>query len=94
MNKVEQIAPDVIRIPVFIGNCYLVGNRQTWVLVDAGTEGHAKRIQKIAEEHFGTGTRPAAIVLTHGHFDQPAQRARCRMNGTGLFTRMDLRCPI
>ena len=69
MNEVQQIAPDVVRIPVSIGNCYLVGNRQTWVLVDTGPEGHARKILKIAEDHFGRGARPAAIVLTHGHFD-------------------------
>jgi glyoxylase-like metal-dependent hydrolase (beta-lactamase superfamily II) len=69
MNQVQQIAPAVIRIPVRIGNCYIVGNRQTWVLVDCGPEGNAKRVQRIAEEHFGPGARPSAIVLTHGHFD-------------------------
>lgn len=69
MNEVKTIARDVVRIPVKIGNCYLVGNRSQWVLLDCGTEGNAGRIRKIAEEHFGEGTRPEAIILTHGHFD-------------------------
>lgn len=40
-----------------------------WVLVDAGVHGTGGMIAKAAEERFGQGTRPAAIVLTHGHFD-------------------------
>jgi glyoxylase-like metal-dependent hydrolase (beta-lactamase superfamily II) len=69
MNNVKKIAPDVIRIPVKIGNCYLVGNREEWVLLDSGTEGNHDRIRKIAEEHFGEDANPEAIILTHGHFD-------------------------
>jgi len=69
MLEVKQIAPDVIRIPVKIGNCYLVGNRDRWVLLDAGTEGNHERIRQIAEQHFGEDARPEAIILTHGHFD-------------------------
>jgi glyoxylase-like metal-dependent hydrolase (beta-lactamase superfamily II) len=69
MLNVKQIARDVVRIPVSIGNCYLVGNRDEWVLLDAGTEGNHDRIRKIAAEYFGEDPRPEAIVLTHGHFD-------------------------
>jgi glyoxylase-like metal-dependent hydrolase (beta-lactamase superfamily II) len=39
------------------------------VLIDAGLHGSAERIVHAAEELFGQGSRPAAIVLTHGHFD-------------------------
>ena len=39
-----------------------------WVLVDAGLPGFAGTIARAAEARFG-GSRPAAIVLTHGHFD-------------------------
>lgn len=39
------------------------------MLVDAGLRGTAKRIIAMAESIFGPGTKPAAIVLTHGHFD-------------------------
>jgi hypothetical protein len=39
-----------------------------WVLVDAGIPGFAGTIARAAEHRFG-GSRPAAIVLTHGHFD-------------------------
>lgn len=39
-----------------------------WVLVDAGIAGSAARIRSAARSRFGE-SRPAAIVLTHGHFD-------------------------
>lgn len=39
-----------------------------WVLVDAGLPGFAGAIVRAAEARFG-GSRPAAIVMTHGHFD-------------------------
>ena len=40
-----------------------------WVLVDAGLRGTAALIARAAAERFGEGARPAAIILTHGHFD-------------------------
>jgi glyoxylase-like metal-dependent hydrolase (beta-lactamase superfamily II) len=69
MSKSQEIAPGVIRIQTRIANCYIVGDRDEWVLLDAGTEGNAKSIQQIAEEYFGNGARPRSILLTHGHFD-------------------------
>lgn len=40
-----------------------------WVLIDAGVQGSAAAIEKSIAERFGQDSRPAAIVLTHGHFD-------------------------
>ena len=40
-----------------------------WVLVDTGIPGFADAIAHAAELRFGDGARPAAILLTHGHFD-------------------------
>jgi glyoxylase-like metal-dependent hydrolase (beta-lactamase superfamily II) len=40
-----------------------------WVLIDAGLPGSADKIKKQAEELFGPDNPPAAILLTHGHFD-------------------------
>lgn len=40
-----------------------------WVLIDAGVFGSNGMITDIAERRFGRGARPAAIVMTHGHFD-------------------------
>lgn len=39
-----------------------------WVLIDAGLAGTARMIIRSAEDRFGKA-RPAAIILTHGHFD-------------------------
>lgn len=44
------------------------GDRQ-WVLIDAGLFGATTLIVDAAEHRFGKAARPAAIVLTHGHFD-------------------------
>ena len=44
------------------------GDRE-WALIDAGMPGSADQIARAAEARFGPGSRPSAIVLTHGHFD-------------------------
>jgi glyoxylase-like metal-dependent hydrolase (beta-lactamase superfamily II) len=41
----------------------------SWVLIDAGLPGSASRITRAARQWIGPWARPAAIVLTHGHFD-------------------------
>ncbi len=69
-----QVAQGVWGIKITFVNVYLIANRRGsgkagWVLVDAGLRGTAKRIIEAAESIFGPGTRPSAIVLTHGHFD-------------------------
>ena len=40
-----------------------------WVLIDAGMMGTAGIIAAAVKERFGPASRPAAILLTHGHFD-------------------------
>ncbi|HYW49861.1 MAG TPA: MBL fold metallo-hydrolase [Gemmatimonadaceae bacterium] len=40
-----------------------------WILVDTGIPGYTENIVRAAEKRYGAGVRPAAIVLTHGHFD-------------------------
>jgi glyoxylase-like metal-dependent hydrolase (beta-lactamase superfamily II) len=42
---------------------------RTWLLIDAGVPGSARFIMHSAERRFGHDSRPAAIILTHGHFD-------------------------
>jgi glyoxylase-like metal-dependent hydrolase (beta-lactamase superfamily II) len=66
-------APGVERINMLLANAYLVGepgagDRQ-WVLVDAGVLPGRPAIAAAAKTRFGPDSRPAAIVLTHGHFD-------------------------
>lgn len=50
-------------------NLYFWGSPDHWVLIDAGLPGSSGPIVETAEELYGKGTAPRAIVLTHGHFD-------------------------
>lgn len=63
-----EIAPGVYYAPALLSNLYFVGDRNGWVMVDAGTPGTANRIRTAVESTF-EGRKPNAIVLTHGHFD-------------------------
>lgn len=45
------------------------GRDESWILVDTGLPGAASRIINAAELLYGVDATPAAIVLTHGHFD-------------------------
>jgi glyoxylase-like metal-dependent hydrolase (beta-lactamase superfamily II) len=67
------VIDDLAYLRTVMVNVYFAGppdaaDRQ-WVLIDAGMSGSADRIARAAEARFGPGSRPAAIVLTHGHFD-------------------------
>lgn len=68
-DGVRQIAPDLAYIRVVMVNVVLFGGGNDWVLVDAGVTGSKSAILSAAEECFGSGVAPKAIVLTHGHFD-------------------------
>ena len=50
-------------------NVAAIGESSRWVLLDTGLPRYAGVIRRAAEARFGSGARPAAIVLTHGHFD-------------------------
>ena len=67
------VAADLAYLRVAIVNVLFYGARDAgdrgWVLVDAGIPGSAERIARAAESRYGSGVRPSAIVLTHGHFD-------------------------
>lgn len=39
------------------------------MLIDSGLQGCASTVIDTAEERFGKGAAPQAIILTHGHFD-------------------------
>ncbi|MEO6213677.1 MAG: MBL fold metallo-hydrolase [Vicinamibacterales bacterium] len=67
--NVIEVAPDVRRVATGFVNCYLVGTADRWILVDTGLPGFAALVRHAVEARFGAGARPAAIVLTHGHFD-------------------------
>jgi glyoxylase-like metal-dependent hydrolase (beta-lactamase superfamily II) len=75
---------DVAYLRTVMVNLYFVGpvhaRDREWVLIDAGMAGSADRIAQAAEVRFGPGSRPSAIILTHGHFDHVGaleELARC-----------------
>ena len=72
-GSAKEIARGLAYMRDRIVNLFFVGEPgmadQGWVLVDAGLHGSADRIQQAAEQRFGAGARPTAVVLTHGHFD-------------------------
>lgn len=65
----DFLADDIARFTTLFANLYAAGTARRWVLVDAGLPGFARSIRRAAEQRFGSGTRPEAIVLTHGHWD-------------------------
>jgi glyoxylase-like metal-dependent hydrolase (beta-lactamase superfamily II) len=50
-------------------NVYFVRSGSSWVLIDAASVNCGPSIKQAAESIFGTGTRPASILLTHDHPD-------------------------
>lgn len=67
----KEVLPDLYCYTIQIVNINLVGSPETgdYVLIDAGMPESADEIISVIEERFGEGSRPKAIVLTHGHFD-------------------------
>ena len=72
-GSAREVAPGVAYRRLGIVNVAFLGPQgasdRNWVLVDAGMPGTAHLIAEAAAERFGPDARPAAIVMTHGHFD-------------------------
>jgi NADPH:quinone reductase-like Zn-dependent oxidoreductase/glyoxylase-like metal-dependent hydrolase (beta-lactamase superfamily II) len=73
MPQPAVVAHGVFQLPTgrkrMASHVYLVRSGQGWVLVDAGWPTAEQSVAAAAESLFGSGTRPAAIVLTHIHPD-------------------------
>ena len=69
-SAVREIAPGLGWLQLSLVNVYLVGRPSLgpWALVDTGMPTSGAQILRAASDFFG-GRPPAAIVLTHGHFD-------------------------
>ncbi len=69
----HEVLPDLAYKRLMMVNVAFFGLSGTensrWVLIDAGIPGTAGAIESAAEDRFGAGARPAAIILTHGHVD-------------------------
>lgn len=72
-DNTNQVALDLAYKRTAISNIAFYGLPHSpdrrWVLIDAGVPGTAGLIESAARERFGEGSRPAAIILTHAHFD-------------------------
>ena len=70
-DGVHEIAPDLAYQRLAIANVLYHGTRSSrrWILIDAGIPGSTDAILSSVSQRFGEDARPAAIVLTHGHFD-------------------------
>lgn len=72
-GALHEIAADIAYRRLGIVNVAFLGTPgagdRGWVLVDAGLPGSARAIASAAAHRFGASARPAAIILTHGHFD-------------------------
>jgi glyoxylase-like metal-dependent hydrolase (beta-lactamase superfamily II) len=67
----DDVAPGVKGVRLLFVNVFAVADDSGtgWTLIDTGIPLSAAKIKHWAENHFGKGTRPNAIILTHGHFD-------------------------
>jgi glyoxylase-like metal-dependent hydrolase (beta-lactamase superfamily II) len=65
------VAAEIAYQRLGIANVVYIGapRTDTWVLVDAGVPGTARFIRDAVKDRYGEGARPAAILMTHGHFD-------------------------
>jgi glyoxylase-like metal-dependent hydrolase (beta-lactamase superfamily II) len=72
-HGLHEIAPDLAYQRLAIVNVIYAGlpgaGDRKWILIDAGIMGSAGAIRSAAADRFGADSRPAAIILTHGHFD-------------------------
>jgi glyoxylase-like metal-dependent hydrolase (beta-lactamase superfamily II) len=72
-DNTHEIADDIAYKRLAIVNVVFFGESgagdREWILIDAGLPGFAGAIKRAAAKRFGEHSRPAAIVMTHGHFD-------------------------
>jgi glyoxylase-like metal-dependent hydrolase (beta-lactamase superfamily II) len=71
-GKGAEVRPDVYYYTDQIVNVACIGTPggpEPWVLVDAGMPGPGDDILQMCAGRFGNASKPAAIILTHGHFD-------------------------
>lgn len=72
-DHTHEVRPDLAYRRLGLVNVVFAGppaaGDRGWVLIDAGLPRTAGLIRSAAEARFGEGARPAAIVMTHGHFD-------------------------
>jgi glyoxylase-like metal-dependent hydrolase (beta-lactamase superfamily II) len=69
-GSLHEVAPDLAYQRLGIVNVAYVGAPGgEWVVIDTGIIGTKVFMTKAIEERFGKDAKPAAIVMTHAHFD-------------------------
>ena len=72
-DGVHEVTSDVAYLRLGIVNVVFYGlpnsGDRGWTLIDTGVPRMGCRIANAAAQRFGKNARPAAIILTHGHFD-------------------------
>lgn len=68
-GKLREVRSDIAYYTDQIVNVIFIGTPEHWVLIDAGMPKGGDDIRLVAEDRFGFGSKPAAVILTHGHFD-------------------------
>src|SRR5688500_9609252 len=87
-DSTHEVAPDLAYRRLAIVNIVYYGRPgagdRGWVLIDAGVIGTIGLITAAAEKRFGPNSRPAAIIMTHGHLRGRARRALGALGGARL----------
>lgn len=66
----QEVCPDLLVINFTVVTACLIGRPGgEFLLFDTGLANSADFIKRTVAERFGEGARPAAIILSHGHFD-------------------------
>lgn len=72
-GKSIEVKDDVLMLHFPIVNVFIIGKPKAlsgeWFVVDNGGSHTEELILRICRDRFGVNSKPAAIVLTHGHFD-------------------------
>ncbi len=71
-GKGEELSADVFMYTNQVVNLFFVeipGPEKKWVMVDTGMPKSAETLRDLVELRYGEGSKPEAIILTHGHFD-------------------------
>jgi glyoxylase-like metal-dependent hydrolase (beta-lactamase superfamily II) len=69
-HDIEVLTPDLARLRVAFVNMFFAGAPSgPWALVDTGLSLGVAQVLEVASARYGRENRPAAIILTHGHFD-------------------------
>ncbi|KUO58605.1 MAG: MBL fold metallo-hydrolase [Gracilibacter sp. BRH_c7a] len=72
-SSMQEVTTDILVLEFTVVNAIIIGmpgaKTGKWILIDTGLESSAEFILDVAEQRFGEGSHPQAIILTHGHFD-------------------------